>query len=203
MNLKRDIDRLGDCCIIDFLKFKRASVVYGIGDKRTGRVLYVGRTKNIYHRWGCYCHGASHNRRLRHWLNNHLEDAYVVVLQRDGDIVAAEKRLINANKNRLWNVINGIEAEKKWQSSFEVKPWKASTGVTCPSTMLMRHYMPVELRRRFVRMRDDMTDFGRALYEVNIARTFYKAEWMKRAIDHWLYYCRDRLVAVLEQELPK
>ena len=190
----------GLLCLTTFdAKFLAGShIVYGIGDKRTSKIVYVGKTRRPMNRVKSYRYYANcHNRLLKEWLEMNGAFAYFEVLYMGHDVDKQERHHIAIRRKELLNLSGGYEALFKHIS----KPWMAGMGIRCPSAfaflLLSRTATPEqkEVIKAIRALRKRMTLFERALFEINVCRDLWGAH--AASLQRWLDVSGERIIATL------
>jgi len=152
--------------------------------------VYVGKTKNMKERFEPYRLLSCHNERLNNWLRSKKSDFYVDVYLVDC-IDDLEVSLIKSNKETLFNISNGCEADWFLQNSNQ-KPWVAGTGILSPISDVIRATKCKDRKQLIKRWLDTLSDKQRCVEEVSIA--------MMVPMRHkrWLDLTAKKLIACME-----
>ena len=195
----------GCACLLslDVSAIAGTPVVYGIGSKQTGEIVYVGKSIHPQRRFEAYRSSTGcHNKLLSEWLLNHKNDVFVEVLHIGAEgMDAAETLQIKKLGKRLFNVMSG--GEQSWRNHV-TKPWMAGIGVHCPSSLALK-MRGKEIDCDFVRsLRDGMTVVDRIKFEVSIAMDMMALGPLHKVrpyVSKWLDRCEERMIAALESSL--
>ena len=188
---------------LDVSAISETPVVYGIGSKQTGEIVYVGKSIRPQKRFEAYRSASGgHNKLMSEWLLKHKGDVFVEVLHIGAEgIDTAETQQIKTRGKSLFNVMSG--GDQAWRKHV-TKPWMAGIGVHCPSSLVLK-MQGKALDCDFVRaMRDEMTVVDRIKFEVSIAMDMMALGPLNKVrpyVSKWLDRCEERMICALESSL--
>jgi hypothetical protein len=177
-------------------------VVYGLS-RPGGDIVYVGMTRNPKNRFGQYASPQHcHNPALAKWLQ---QGECTVNILHEGEIglLDAEKREIRKRRGALFNLIGG--GNQRWRN-HESKPWMGRTGLSCPSTILLRYISMAKAANRekiksdIRAIRDQMDDRCRAQYEAALAMEFADHPTIGPQILKWHDLTFEKMIPLISRQ---
>jgi len=183
---------------IDSKMIASSHVVYAFGSKKTGKLVYVGKTSNHAKRFDAYrSPNWCHNTKLKTWLLNNKDDVFISILHHGKDgLDEAEKKHIAENEG-LFNIMSG--GDQSWRNHVK-KPWMAGIGVHCPSTIAISKLKTQDEKAKFLEFVRSLSDIERCVFEINVAMNIIKASplGIAKTVNNWLDRCQDRLIQCME-----
>lgn len=181
--------------------------VYGIGDKRSGKLIYIGKSENPKIRFEAYrAPNSCHNENLKRWLKRNINHAFCTILYSGLDIDKMEVVFIKQFKNQLFNLEYTDDQSHKTHFHNSA-PWAISRrGILTPSASLMRWLTDRNCKRKLPRIRAiirNMTTIERINFEISLAMDFEFHPDFRKSINTWADFATPKMLPILESSLPQ
>jgi hypothetical protein len=191
-------EKFNRLCLLsfDYAAIRNSPVVYAIGDRSSGKWVYVGKTIKPSKRFDNYKYPSlCHNPALADWLSKNEGNIFVEIVHfgRVG-IDDAEKKWIKRCGDSTFNIASG--GEQSWRKHNR-KPWMAGIGIMPPSSLAICREKDKSKRDKIREIIGSMSDIERVSFEVSLAMdllNLFPLGSMSRRINLWLDRCSERLI---------